>query len=258
MTNLREVGQDAAMTIERDEELVALRHAGRTVRATMDAMAAALEPGMTTLELDRVGEAFAELNGAVSGPRRFYDFPGFSCISINDEAVHGVPGSRVVAAGDLVKIDVALEVGGYLADACTTVAVPPVSMRSALVMRAAESAMNAGIERARHGRAINRIGRAVESEARRHGTHVVRELGGHGIGRHIHEKPSVQNYYAPRDTYRMPVGLVFTIEPTVAETDAGISLADDGWTLRTNDGALAAQFEHTVVVTRGRPLLLTA
>jgi methionyl aminopeptidase len=125
-------------------------------------------------------------------------------------------------------------------------------------MRAAESAMAAGIERARHGKAINRIGRAVEDEARRHGAHVVRELGGHGIGRHIHEKPSVQNYYAPRDTYRLPVGLVFTIEPTVAETDAGIYLADDGWTIRTNDGALAAQFEHTVVVTRGRPLLLTA
>src|SRR4051812_3062969 len=118
------------MTVERNEELVSLQHAGRIVRATIEAMVRALEPGMTTLELDRVGEAFAERRGAVSGPRRFYDFPGFSCISINDEAVHGVPGSRVVAAGDLVKIDVALEVDGFLADSCTTVAVSPVSARS--------------------------------------------------------------------------------------------------------------------------------
>jgi methionyl aminopeptidase len=125
-------------------------------------------------------------------------------------------------------------------------------------MHAARSAMTAGIDRARHGKAINGIGRAVESEARRHGAHVIRELGGHGIGRHIHEDPSVQNHYVRGDTYRLPLGLVFTIEPTVAETAAGIYVAGDGWTLKTRDGALAAQFEHTVVITRGRPLLLTA
>jgi methionyl aminopeptidase len=246
------------MTIESDEELVALQRAGRIVRATLDAMSAALEPGMTTRELDRVGEAFAERHGAVSGPRRFYDFPGFSCISINDEAVHGVPGARVVEAGDLVKIDVALELGGFLADSCTTVAVPPVAARSRRLMDAARSAMAAGIDCARHGAMINRIGRAVEDEAERHGARVIRELGGHGIGRHIHEEPSVQNHCVRGDTYRLPLGLVITVEPTLAETAAGIFVADDGWTIKTRDGALAAQFEHTVVVTRGRPLLLTA
>jgi methionyl aminopeptidase len=190
--------------------------------------------------------------------RRPHDFPGFSCISINDEAVHGVAGSRVVEAGDLVKIDVALEVDGFLADPCTTVAVPPVSSRSTYLMRATQSALALGINRARHGMAINRIGRAVEDEARRRGGHVIRELGGHGIGRHIHENPSVQNYVVRGDTYRLPLGLVFTIEPTLAETAARIDVADDGWTIKTRDGALTTQFEHTVVVTRGRALLLTA
>jgi methionyl aminopeptidase len=246
------------VTVERDEDLVALQRVGRLVRLTLDVMTRALEPGMSTLELDRVGESFAERHGARSGPRLFYAFPGFSCISVNDEAVHGVPSDRVLSAGDLVKVDVTLELDGLLADACSTVCIPPVTERATRITNAARSALTKGVSRARAGRPISGIGRAVEAEVRRHGARVIRELGGHGIGRHIHEEPSVQNYFVPTNTYRLPLGVVFTIEPIIAETAAGMLLADDGWTLKTRDGSLAAQFEHTVVVTRGRALVLTA
>jgi methionyl aminopeptidase len=252
------IGQNHLVTVEREEDLVGLQRVGRLVRLTLDVMTGSLEPGMTTLELDRVGESFAERHGARSGPRLFYAFPGFSCISVNDEAVHGVPCGRVLNVSDLVKIDVTLELHGLLADACTTVCIPPVSDPATRIANAARAALTKGVARARAGKPISGIGRAVEAEVRRHGARVIRELGGHGIGRHIHEEPTVRNYFVPSNTYRLPLGLVFTIEPIIAETSAGMLLADDGWTLKTRDGSLAAQFEHTVVVTRGRALVLTA
>jgi methionyl aminopeptidase len=161
-------------------------------------------------------------------------------------------------AGDVVKLDVTLELDGFLADACTTVCVPPASERATRLMSTAQAALAMGINCAREGRPINRIGRAVEGEVRRRGAHVLRELGGHGIGRHIHEEPSVQNYFVASNAYRLPLGLVFTIEPIISEGRSRTVLANDGWTMKTSDGSLAAQFEHTVVVTRGKALLLTA
>ena len=246
------------MTIEREHQLDALKAAGRVVRQTIEVMQAAIEPGMTSAELDDVGRRFCEMRGARSAPQLAYSFPGFTCISINDEAVHGIPGSRVLRPGDLVKIDVALDVDGYIADACSSSCVPPATDRAQRLIDTARSALEAGVHRARPGELINRIGRAVEREARRRGAHVLRELGGHGVGRSIHEAPSVASYYVGSNRYRLPVGLVFTIEPIVAETTESTIPGGDGWTVKTFDGCLSAQFEHTLVVTRGRPLLLTA
>ncbi|MCW2973712.1 MAG: methionine aminopeptidase type [Thermoleophilia bacterium] len=246
------------MTVDTEEELEGLRAAGRVVRDAMAAMEAACEPGVTTGELDAIGRAVATAAGARSGPELTYEFPGFSCISVNDEAVHGIPGARRVEAGDLVKIDVTTELDGYFADACITVGVPPVPERAERLIRVAQRSLDLAIARVRDGKQLNRIGKAIETEVHRNGFRIMRELGGHGIGRTIHEEPRVESWYDGRDTTRMHDGMVFTIEPIIAESSELTVKGADGWTLSTADGSLSAQFEHTVVVTRGRPIILTA
>jgi methionyl aminopeptidase len=197
-------------------------------------------------------------HGARSGPHLLYGFPAWTCISVNDEAVHGIPGSRVVAAGDLVKLDVTAELDGFLADAAVTVPVPPVSAEAQRVMQSARAAFGRALEVARAGRRVNEIGGRVEGEVRRRGFAVMRELAGHGIGRSIHEEPTVFNYPEPRARQPLTEGLVLTIEPIVAQRSGRCVEDPDGWTIRTADGGLSAHHEHTLVITRGRPLLLTA
>ena len=245
------------MVIGQDPELEQLRAAGVVVRDAMAAMADACEPGVTTLQLDDVGRAVAEAAGARSAPQLTYDFPGFSCISLNDEAVHGIPGARRIEIGDLVKIDVTVELDGYMADACITVPVPPVTPQAQRIVDVARRALDLAIARVRADKLINRIGKAIEGEVHRNGMRVLRELGGHGIGTTIHEPPRVESWFDGRDSTRMLEGMVFTIEPIIAESTEHTITGDDGWTISTSDGSLSAQFEHTIVVTRGRPLILT-
>jgi methionyl aminopeptidase len=246
------------MTVRRQQELAGLRRVGRVVRLAIDRMAAALRPGITTAELDAIGaEVLAEF-GARSAPQIFYDFPGVATISINDEAVHGIPGARVVRPGDLVKIDVTAELDGYLADACTTVCVPPVSDRAEALVRAARSALEAAIAAAKVGVPVNHIGRAVETDAARHGVRILRSLSGHGTGRRIHEEPTVHNFFVPGNKALLREGLVLAIEPILAESTDDVVTGSDGWTISTADGSLSAQFEHTVVVSKRGPIILTA
>jgi methionyl aminopeptidase len=177
---------------------------------------------------------------------------------VGAEAVHGIPGSRSVAPGELVKIDVTASLGGYVADAAVTVVVPPADADAERLARTAELALVAGIEQARAGRPVNVIGGAVERQARRRGCRVLRGLTGHGVGRAIHEPPTVANYRDPRHTTPLRAGLVITIEPLVTLGRDALYETGDGWTVRTLDGAPVAHAEHTIVVTRGRPLVLTA
>ena len=246
------------MTISSDTDLAALRRVGRLVAETIREMRAAVRPGITTAALDRIGEAFARRAGARSAPQLAYDFPGFTCISVNEEIVHGIPGPRVLAPGDVVKLDVTLELDGYMADSAVTVLVPPARPEAKELQRAARIALNRALDAARAGAPLSAIGRAVEQEVRRHGFAVVRELSGHGIGRRIHEPPSVNNYHDPRDRRLLTDGLVIAVEPMVTSRPARVAEAADGWTLRTHDGALAVHHEHTIVVRRGAPIVLTA
>jgi methionyl aminopeptidase len=247
------------MTIDSPEDLARLRAAGRVVALVLKGMQAAVRPGMTTAELDAIGEALMTEHGARSAPRLVYNFPGATCISINSEAAHGIPGSRQIAPGDLVNIDVTAELDGYFADAALMVAVPPVDPRSHNLVLCAQRALTRAIGVAHAGQPINAIGRAVEQEARASGFSTLRDLGGHGVGRSIHEEPhSIANYYNPADRRVLQEGMVLTIEPFITTGATHVRTLEDGWTLKTADGSLSAQFEHTLVITRGKPLLITA
>jgi len=246
------------VSIETNEQLEALRAIGRIVGQTLREMAREVRPGVSTAELDAVGAKLLASAGARSAPPIVYGFPGAVCISVNDEIVHGVPGARVVAAGDLVKLDLTAEKDGYMADAAVSVNVPPIRDDAVRLAECAERAFQRAMKEARVGRRVCDIGAAVETEVRRSGFSVVRDLCGHGIGRTIHEEPQVPNYWNPRQRARLTNGLVITVEPIIAAGKGEAVLAADGWTMKTVDHSLAAHFEHTIVITKDAPILLTA
>ncbi len=245
------------MTIERQDELDAMRAAGAVVARTLAAMRAAVRPGITTRALDDIALGEFERSGARSAPALVYGFPGATCISVNDEIVHGIPGDRRLAPGDVVKLDVTAEKDGFMADAALTVVLAPQAPRARRLASCAQQAFRRGAAAARAGARVSDIGRAVEREVDRHGFRVVRELAGHGIGRTIHELPTVPNYDDPRSDERLEEGMVLTIEPLIADGKPATLLDRDGWTVRTRDGSLAAHHEHTLVITKGAPLVIT-
>src|SRR5947199_1849915 len=206
-------------------------------------MEQATRPGLSTAQLDTVGAAFLRRGGARSAPQLSYDFPGFSCISVNEQIVHGVPGPRLLAAGDVVKIDVTAELDGYVADAAITVTLPPVSAEARRLRKCAHRAFAQAMTVARAGTAIREIGRAVEAEVARHDFSVVREMCGHGVGRSIHESPSVPNYYSMSTRGTLANGMVLAVEPIICARAAHVVEEADGWTLRTHNGSLAAHLE---------------
>lgn len=246
------------MTVKSQAELEQLLAIGKIVRLTLEKMAAAVEPGITTGELDALGAAALAEQGAEPSPPKAYNFPGAACISINDEAVHGIPGDRAAKAGDLVKVDLTAEKDGFVADSCVTVAVGEVSKTARELAACAESAFRKGAAAAVSGNRVNDIGRAVGHEVRRCGFSVIKELCGHGVGRKIHEEPCVPNHYDPRFRMRLHEGLVITIEPIIAAGRGDITLQPDKWTYRTNDHSISAHYEHTLVITSGKPILVTA
>jgi methionyl aminopeptidase len=246
------------VSIKSDKDLTNLRTIGRIVRKALDHMAAAVRAGITTAELNQIGSRVLAAEGARSAPPMIYGYPADVCISVNEEAIHGIPGPRVLAEGDLLKLDLVAEKNGYYADAAVTVPVGAASPAATALIRAAESAFREGAKAARAGSQVYEIGRAVEREVKKRGFSVLRELCGHGVGRTIHEEPNIPNYHEPRSRARLTDGLVITIEPIISAGNGACSLQADNWTISTNDRTLAAHYEHTIVITRGAPVLLTA
>jgi methionyl aminopeptidase len=246
------------MTIENDDELAAMKRIGQIVALTMNEMARRLCPGMTTAELDAIGRDMLAAHGARSAPRLMYGFPGDTCISINDEAAHGVPSPRRrIQAGDLVNIDVSAELDGFFGDTGGSFPVGEVAPKVRALCAATRAALSDGIAAARAGKPLWVIGKAVQARAKSRGFHVIRNLTGHGIGRRLHESPSVFNTFDSRSRQPLWEGLVITIEPFLSTRATYVEEAGDGWTLRTPDGSLPAQFEHTMVITKDQPILLT-
>lgn len=246
------------MSIQSYEQLLALKEIGHVCHLALRAMANFVRPGATTGDIADVGAKVMRKNGARSAPAMVYGFPGDICISVNDEAVHGIPGDREIRPGDLVKLDVTFEKNGYMADAAITVPVEPATGEARRLALCAERAFHQALRVAKAEHRVNEIGRAVEREVRRSGFSVIRALGGHGIGRTIHEPPSVPNYDDFTARERLKAGTVITVEPIIAMGEGRSFTAADGWTERTVDGSLAAHFEHTLVVTEKAPILLTA
>ena len=246
------------MSIESTTDLDGVSEAGRVTSETLDALVQHVRPGVTTRELDAVAAEVLARNSARSAPAMVYGFPGTVLISVNDEIVHGIPGDRRLTAGDLVSLDVTVEKGGYVADAARSVVVGEASRTARQLIVAAESALAAALGVARAGVRVNQIGRAVQNEVRRCGFSVVRGLCGHGVGRTIHESPEVPNIYDRSQRDVLTEGLVLTIEPMITAGSSYPVQCADGWTLRTRDGSLAAHCEHTLVITRERPIILAA
>jgi methionyl aminopeptidase len=246
------------MSIRSKEDLRGLRQAGRIVRACLEEMRRHVRPGITTSCINDAGARVMRRLGGRSAPMLVYGFPAESCISVNDEIVHGIPGGRVLREGDLVKLDVTVEKDGYMADAAISVPAGAVRPSIAALARCAERAFQRAMRVARAGNPIRAIGREVERAASRGGFSVVRDLTGHGIGRTIHEPPAVPNYDEPLASAPLTRGLVIAVEPLVAMGSGRAREASDGWTVKTLDGAMAAHYEQTIVITDAEPLILTA
>ncbi len=245
------------MSIETPEELEGLKAAGRVVAEAIRSMRLSVSPGVTTGELDAIGASVFRQAGARSGPQLDYDFPGVNCISVNDEAVHGIPGRRRLREGDLVKLDVTAELDGFYADACVSVPVGHPRRSTIALTAAARAALTQALGVARTGTPINQIGRAVQQTIEQRGYAICPEMMGHGIGHRIHEDPMVLNHYVPGDSQPLTHGLVITIEPIISAGTGAVRQGEDGWTITTADGTLSAHVEHTVVITDSQPIILT-
>lgn len=246
------------MTVDNQRDIDGILRVGRIVAYVRDVMLAAIEPGMTTGELDDMGAALLEREGAQSAPRVMYDFPGATCISVNEEAAHGIPGPRVMQPGDIVNVDVSAEFGGYFADTGGTVIVPPTTQLKTRLCHATQLALKNALAEARAGAPINRIGRAIQRTAKAHNFKTIRNLAGHGIGRSLHEEPEgIVSYFDRTDTRRLEEGQVIAIEPFLSTKSTSVTETDDGWTLVGHPDNLSAQYEHTIIVTKGAPIVAT-
>lgn len=246
------------MTIENEEQLAKLRAVGGLVARTLAAMGRALEPGMTTKELDDLGRALLEREGARSAPELTYNFPGATCISVGPDCAHGIPDGTVVKAGDLINIDVSAELDGFFGDTGASFAVPPTRPRIERLCRDGRRAMWAGIRAVKPGAPLNAVGRSIETFAQANGYSLVRNLASYGVGYSLHDEPGeIPTWYEPQERRTINEGLVFTIEPFLSLGADWVEEGDDGWTLRPPEHQPTVQYEHTLVATRNGPLILT-
>lgn len=245
------------MTINSQEELDRLRRVGHVVAETIQRMGDSLEPGLTTRQLDQIGQDCLDEYGARSAPRLTYQFPGATCISINDEAAHGVPSDRRIECGDLVNVDVSAELDGFYADSGASFPVGDVDDQGLKLCRFGRKALIAALRVLTSGVEFRELGRAVGSIARRGGFSVIENVGGHGLGRSLHADPRFIPFGRTSDRRIFKRGAILAIEPFLSEGDNRVAQADDGWTLKTVNGRRSVQFEHTVVVTDDEPIVVT-
>ncbi len=240
-----------------DLEIEKIRESSRIVAETIQLLRGLTREGVSTADLDRKAEEYIRDNGGEPSFMGYHGYPASTCISINEEVVHGIPGDRVVKAGDIVGVDVGVVKNGYHGDAAATFPVGPVPDSVEQLLRVTEECLMKGIEAFRAGNRLGDVGHAVQAHAERFGYGVVRSLVGHGIGERMHEDPQVPNYGNPGTGLKLKPGLVCAIEPMITMGGWEVETLDDQWTIVTRDGSLAAHFEHTVALTEDGPEVLS-
>ncbi len=243
--------------IKNESEIEMMRAAGRAARAVLERLAAMVRPGITTQEIDAAAADFMVEEKCKSAFLGYRGFPGQVCISVNEEVVHGIGGVRRLQLGDIVKLDVGVNKAGWIGDTATTVGVGSLSAMADKLLQATESALAVALEHALSGKRLGDLCAAIEQSVLANSFSVVREFVGHGVGRKLHEEPQVPNFGKPGEGPKLKPGMTLAIEPMVNVGRPGVRVLSDGWTVVTEDGQLSAHFEHTVLITRGAPEILT-
>ncbi|GAF20811.1 methionine aminopeptidase [Bacillus sp. JCM 19047] len=245
------------MIAKTEEDFNGLKEIGRIVASIRDELVHQTIPGISTKELDRLAGTYFEKEGAVSAPKSEYQFPGFTCISVNDEVAHGIPGSRVIREGDLVNIDVSGSKNGYFADTGISFVVGRGNKQLEKLCSVAKQAFEEGLKKAVPGSKKSRLGKIVNQTARANGFTVIKNLTGHGIGRAIHESPDhIYNYNDTWDDELLKDGMVIAFEPFISTSEEEVFQKNDGWTFATKN-SYVAQYEHTIILTKAGPIITT-
>ena len=245
------------IVLKTDREIGYMRDAGKIVGQTLLELKKAIVPGVTTLELDRIADQYIRHAGAIPAFKGYGGFPANICTSVNEQVVHGIPGSRQLKSGDVISLDVGTKLNRYYGDAAITVPVGDVDDELLKLLKVTEESLYRGIEKAIKGNRLSDISHAVQLHAESHGYGVVRDYVGHGIGQRMHEDPQIPNYGPPGRGPLLKNGMVLAIEPMINLGTPEVEVLADDWTVVTADGKISAHFEHTVAVTDGEPLILT-
>lgn len=245
------------MIAKTEEDFNGLKEIGKICGSIRDELVHCAKPGKTTKELDEIAGEMFKKAGAQSAPKGEYDFPGYTCISINEEVAHGIPGDQTIQEGDLINIDVSGSKNGYFADTGISVVVGKGESILQKICDVAKEAFDAGLKKAKPGSKKSALGKAAHNVAKRHGLTVIKNLTGHGIGRSIHEEPEhIFNYYSHEDDEILKDGMVIAFEPFISTFEEEVFQSEDGWTLLT-DESFVAQYEHTIILTKEGPIITT-
>jgi len=239
------------------EEIELIRQSAQLVARTLGEVAKIVKPGVKTIELDKLAEAYIRDNGGVPAFLNFHGFPNSLCISPNDQVVHGFPGPHELKEGDIISVDCGVILNGFYGDSAYTFAIGEISEEAKTLLRVTKECLDKGIEKAVTGMRVGDIGYAVQEHAEKHGFGVVKELVGHGVGVKLHEKPEVPNYGKRGSGAKLEEGMVIAIEPMINAGKAGVKFWKDGWTVSTVDGKPSAHYEHTVAIRKGKADVLS-
>ncbi len=243
--------------IKSPREIEHLKRSNAIVAEVFQELGGAVLPGITTQELDQIAEKIILSKGAIPAFKGYRGFPATLCISINEEVVHGIPGQRKLKEGDIVSLDVGVNLNGYFGDAAITLPVGNIDKPARSLLEVTEKALYIGIEKAKIGNRLFDISHAIQAWAEAHGFSVVRDFVGHGIGKNLHEEPQIPNFGPPHQGPRLEKGMVFALEPMVNEGTSEVKILSDGWTVVTADGKRSAHFEHTIAISDEKAEILS-